>query len=132
MTWMARALACLLLYCSFYAIVAEEKGSRIREYDITLPVKREDHLLKDVPIVDPPRRVAGYYKLKRTYAAEMFFFFFEIVVLSQFLHVVVVCTLCSLLLSAPGWVMQPLLANAIEVISYNSLMAQCGSFWSEH
>eukprot|EP00983_Pelagomonas_calceolata_P034628 1084741-Pelagomonas_calceolata.AAC.1 len=30
------------------------------------------------PLWRQTHRVAGYYKLKRTYAAEMFFFFFEV------------------------------------------------------
>lgn len=31
----------------------------------------------DVPIVDPPERVAGYFKLNRTEDAHMFYFFYE-------------------------------------------------------
>lgn len=31
----------------------------------------------DVPIVDPPERVAGYFKLNRTHDAHMFYFYFE-------------------------------------------------------
>lgn len=31
----------------------------------------------DVPIVDPPERVAGYFKLNRTVDAHMFYFFYE-------------------------------------------------------
>lgn len=30
-----------------------------------------------LPIVDPPERVAGYFKLNRTYDAHMFYFFYE-------------------------------------------------------
>jgi hypothetical protein len=31
----------------------------------------------DVPIVNPPERVAGYFKLNRTVDAHMFYFFYE-------------------------------------------------------
>lgn len=31
----------------------------------------------DVPIVDPPERVAGFFKLNRTHDAHMFYFFYE-------------------------------------------------------
>lgn len=34
-------------------------------------------LLGGVPIVDPPKRVAGYFDLNRTHDAKMFYFFFE-------------------------------------------------------
>jgi Serine carboxypeptidase len=30
-----------------------------------------------LPVVDPPERVAGYFKLNRTYDAHMFYFFYE-------------------------------------------------------
>jgi vitellogenic carboxypeptidase-like protein/serine carboxypeptidase-like clade 4 len=33
--------------------------------------------LEDVPIVDPPKRVSGYFKLDRTKDAHMFYFFYE-------------------------------------------------------
>lgn len=31
----------------------------------------------DVPIVDPPERVAGFFKLNRTKDAHMFYFYYE-------------------------------------------------------
>lgn len=31
----------------------------------------------DVPIVDPPERVAGFFKLNRTHDAHMFYFYYE-------------------------------------------------------
>ena len=33
--------------------------------------------VEDVPILDPPKRVAGYFKLDRTQDAHMFYFFYE-------------------------------------------------------
>lgn len=40
-----------------------------------LPVQQRS--FRDVPIVDPPERVAGYFKLNRTHDAHMFYFFYE-------------------------------------------------------
>ncbi|KAG2492349.1 hypothetical protein HYH03_009297 [Edaphochlamys debaryana] len=33
--------------------------------------------LGDTPVVDPPKRIAGYFKLNRTHDARMFYFFFQ-------------------------------------------------------
>ncbi|GIL92291.1 hypothetical protein Vretimale_18448 [Volvox reticuliferus] len=45
-------------------------------------VEKEVHLhlgvrYADTPLVDPPRRIAGYFKLNRTHEARMFYFFFQ-------------------------------------------------------
>lgn len=31
----------------------------------------------DMPLVDPPKRVAGYFKLNRTVDAHMFYFYYQ-------------------------------------------------------
>lgn len=64
-------LVCALLAFSCLALVAA--SDRLVEKDIAFP----SALLSDVPLVDPPRRIAGYFKLNRTHDAHMFYFFYE-------------------------------------------------------
>jgi vitellogenic carboxypeptidase-like protein/serine carboxypeptidase-like clade 4 len=49
-------------------------GKRIVEKDIAFP---QTYLQDGAPIVDPPKRSAGYFKLNRTVDAHMFFFLFQ-------------------------------------------------------
>lgn len=56
---------------------AARRSDRIVEHDIASALPGSDQLLKDVPLIDPPRRTAGYFKLNRTHDAHMFYFFFE-------------------------------------------------------
>ena len=63
-----------VLACS--VLGASASSNRLTFKDITLSATQPDGL-RDTPVVDPPRRIAGYFKLNRTHDAHMFFFFFE-------------------------------------------------------
>eukprot|EP00878_Enallax_costatus_P000305 GHUV01000378.1.p1 GENE.GHUV01000378.1~~GHUV01000378.1.p1 ORF type:complete len:521 (+),score=122.91 GHUV01000378.1:129-1565(+) len=51
-------------------------AGRLVEKKIEFPISLLSQQ-NDVPIVDPPERVAGYFKLNRTYDAHMFYFYYE-------------------------------------------------------
>lgn len=70
-------VTCLVLLLG--VVAGKVDLTRLREQQITLDVKdlATENVL-GVPIVDPPKRIAGYFKLDRaTKAAEMFYFFFQ-------------------------------------------------------
>lgn len=51
-------------------------SGRLIERSISLPNYVSSASNGEVPIIDPPERVAGYFKLNRTADARMFYFFF--------------------------------------------------------
>ncbi|WIA37630.1 hypothetical protein OEZ86_014531 [Tetradesmus obliquus] len=66
---------CLVVLACLWAC-ANAKG-RLFEKPIAFPDQLMNKGANDVPIVDPPERVAGYFKLNRTVDAHMFYFFYE-------------------------------------------------------
>lgn len=68
----------MLLSVALCALSSKAQTNRLVERDLTLKTV-PSHLASgdDVPIVDPPKRIAGYFKLNRTHEARMFYFFFE-------------------------------------------------------
>ncbi|PNW82448.1 hypothetical protein CHLRE_06g279400v5 [Chlamydomonas reinhardtii] len=64
----AAALCCL--------VSVHAQSSRLVEKELNFAVHRE-HLEGDVPLIDPPKRIAGYFKLNRTHDARMFYFYFQ-------------------------------------------------------
>lgn len=68
------AAAVLLLASSASAtLTAVTRSGRLMEQEITLPVQRRAEGgaegANGVPVVDPPRRFSGYFKLNRTHDA---------------------------------------------------------------
>ncbi|GFR42356.1 hypothetical protein Agub_g3051 [Astrephomene gubernaculifera] len=49
--------------------------SRLVEKEINFPLVSDS--LSDTPLIDPPKRIAGYFKLNRTHDARMFYFYFQ-------------------------------------------------------
>ncbi|GFH15687.1 hypothetical protein HaLaN_11959, partial [Haematococcus lacustris] len=68
----AKWMACVVLAVCVAAAAAQIRTDRLREHRITLEARKPQNLL-GIPVVDPPTRVSGYFKLARTYAAEMFY-----------------------------------------------------------
>ena len=64
------ALAWLLLLQAAVLAVASSDEPRLVEQIITLQTVSQ----LGVPIVDPPKRISGYFKLDRTKDAQMFYF----------------------------------------------------------
>ncbi|KXZ41207.1 hypothetical protein GPECTOR_651g768 [Gonium pectorale] len=64
----------LLAVASACVSVASAQSSRLVEKEIDLPT---DTFLSDTPLIDPPKRIAGYFKLNRTHDARMFYFYFQ-------------------------------------------------------
>ncbi len=64
--WKFLALAALSCCCSYVSA-----AGRLSEREITLPVFRAgpDDGVQGVPVVNPPKRIAGYFKLNRTHDA---------------------------------------------------------------
>ncbi|EFJ52952.1 hypothetical protein VOLCADRAFT_102913 [Volvox carteri f. nagariensis] len=58
----------------FLAVSTCGQGDRLVEKEIHLPL---DPRYADTPLVDPPKRIAGYFRLNRTHDARMFYFFFQ-------------------------------------------------------
>ncbi|GAX82651.1 hypothetical protein CEUSTIGMA_g10077.t1 [Chlamydomonas eustigma] len=72
---MYKVLFLLIAYavsCSCANVVRD--GRRIEEKEIIFP---QVNLQGNPPIVDPPKRSAGYFKLNRTVDAHMFYFLFQ-------------------------------------------------------
>eukprot|EP00798_Chlamydomonas_sp_ICE-L_P017887 gene17887-24279_t len=67
------ATALLIAGCLGLLSAVQSQSPRIKEQPITLQTTD----LLGVPIVDPPKRMSGYFKLNRTKEAEMFYFLFE-------------------------------------------------------
>ena len=63
MNWKG-GIVLLLVSCSVTYTYGASKDPRIVEKDIAFP--SVEPRVKGVPIVDPPTRVAGYFKLNRT------------------------------------------------------------------
>lgn len=73
-----RAPAALALLGCLTAVSGALGAGRLVEKPLRLP--GEAPVLRGadgVPIVDPPQRVAGYFKLNRTHDAHMFYFYYE-------------------------------------------------------
>jgi len=70
---MQRFLAAIALL-GLVGVAHASASDRLVEKDIQFSVHGA---VEDVPIVDPPKRVAGYFKLDRTQDAHMFYFFYE-------------------------------------------------------
>lgn len=64
-----------LVLLALAGIALAASTDRLVERPLILP--NNLMLGKTVPIVDPPKRIAGYFKLDRTYDARMFYFFFQ-------------------------------------------------------
>ncbi len=62
----------LLLVATAVGLATAAPSGRIVEHAIRLP-----NMLGDLPPVDPPQRVAGYFRLNRTEDAQMFYFLFR-------------------------------------------------------
>jgi carboxypeptidase C (cathepsin A) len=70
-----RSVAAVLLLAVALGTAGLASSSRLRETVINLPSTPD--VSNELPIVDGPTRIAGYFKLDRTYDAHMFYFFFE-------------------------------------------------------
>jgi len=69
----------LLLLAMAMLLVAASASDRLVEKPITLQLasRATSGLGGEVPVVDPPKRTTGYFKLNRTHDAHMFFYMFE-------------------------------------------------------
>ena len=68
--------AAVLLACSAHA-AAVRHGLRLRETALAPPKAAAGLGLIKHESIESPERVAGYFRLNRTYAAEMFYFYFQ-------------------------------------------------------
>jgi carboxypeptidase C (cathepsin A) len=72
---MARASVVLCLVIVVLGLsVSVHAAGRLVEKPLVLPGQRTAN---EVPIVDPPERIAGFFKLNRTKDAHMFYFYYE-------------------------------------------------------
>jgi hypothetical protein len=71
---MTRSAALIVALLAAAALSAAASNPRLVERPLQWSTQGA---LGDVPIVDPPKRIAGYFKLNRTRDAHMFFFYYE-------------------------------------------------------